>query len=157
MGMYTEFFLDCYMKEDTKEYQLIKAIIDQSEPETIKHSLLPHPYLENYRWDCIASKMDSFSSDNEQRSCYDDLHLTLHACFKNYDDLIDQFLDWIKSNIDTDKPIECWSAYEERELPALKYVITNERVTWGNMTENGMDRLGIPFYRSQLDKLWRWY
>ena len=124
MGMYTELNLGVSLRADTPE-----NIID-----VLKYMLgdmydcppLPeHPLFETDRWTMML-KCDSYSFDGHADSSMirdkidNEYKLNVRCSFKNYDDEIHQFLDFIRPYLETEGFLG-YTRYEEYEDPTLIY------------------------------------
>jgi hypothetical protein len=119
MGTYTEFYFKATLKKETppevitllndivnnfhafyeqltnKEYPVIKSVADTPELP------IEHPFGKCERWDQLFHSTD-WGSINNGGSTFTNTgypELWIHTQFKNYDNPIGKFVDWIKPHI----------------------------------------------------------
>jgi hypothetical protein len=125
MGMYTVFHFNSELKKETPSevINIIRHMLGEADrPE----ALPDHPLFgATSRWPFML-RTDSYYFDEDTHSTLrlDDITKTYFLCvrcnFKNYDDEIAQFLDWIHPYLEKhDGDFLGFSRYEESEEPTL--------------------------------------
>lgn len=133
MGMYTELICAFELKNDTPKevLDILMFMLDEKEdhPELPNHPL----FEEGSRWGFMLV-CDSYYFDGTTHSQLkvDYLHghdkpmyyLTVRSNFKNYENEIDNFIDWLKPYIVKDKEnmFIGYKRYETENEPTLIYV-----------------------------------
>lgn len=123
MGMYTELVLGFQLKPDTPEpiIKILKFMVgdieDRNEIETTDH-----PLFETGRWDIMFQCNSFFFPGYFGGDLKYDYgwYLSVYSNFKNYDDEIAKFLDFIQPWVETDGFIG-YMRYEEHDDPTLIY------------------------------------
>lgn len=125
--MYTELVLGVDLKKDTPEnvINVLKYMLGDLNDKTIidvpQHAL----FTPKTRWDFML-RCDSYYFDGltDHRFELDDIdeqyHLNIRCNFKNYDNEIELFLDWIKEYLHTTGFLGYYR-YEEFDDPTLIY------------------------------------
>ena len=93
MGMYTDYALKFSI--ETKDPDLIEDILSfmmSGDYPAIKRPLPDHPLFKTSRWRMMAKGSRSFKTKDEH---FGDVDFMLIGAFKNYDDEIAKFIDWI--------------------------------------------------------------
>lgn len=120
MGMYTELILKCSVKKDCPEQ--VKAILNSLFNGVEYNKELPnHPFFLCSRWEYIGSS-HSYYHVPWHDAKYQDNYIFSRCDLKNYEDEIENFLDWLSPYIDA-QPGACigWKWYEEDETPTLLF------------------------------------
>lgn len=123
MGMYTELFVCCRLKDDKQVIEILKYMIGQTKD---KPELSDHELFATDRWNFML-----------QCSSYYFVPSTVHLLewneigqywcfinrsdFKNYDNEVNKFIDWIKSYINSSSEMIGYSRYEEDREPTIYY------------------------------------
>lgn len=127
MGMYTELNISLELKKDVPD-----AVIGALLYMTGQNGVLPDAYLQevskhalfgNTRWKFMLQGNSYYFDMTPQHVMrYDDIGeayiLSVRSNFKNYDDEINKFIDWIKPYTET-KGFIGYSRYEESDNPVL--------------------------------------
>lgn len=127
MGMYTEFHFNVKLKKETPG-EVIEALqymaggnVQDWRPN------IDHPLFKTERWDWMFnSNSYYFNMTPNSTFRWDEIakryYLSIRCNFKNYDDEIALFLDWITPHLDAE-PGEFlgFSRYEEAREPTLIY------------------------------------
>jgi len=124
MGVYTEFHFYTTLKEDTPKsvIHVLKYMLDR---EFIPSDLPNHPLFETRRWHYMLSCTGgNFDAETRSRLFFDDdlYYLNIRCRFKNYDDEINLFTDWIRPYLNkrTDDFLGYYR-HEESQVPILIY------------------------------------
>jgi hypothetical protein len=127
MGMYTELNCAFALSKNTPG-QIINILLymtgqSSTEPETIP----PHPLFGDTRWNHMLRGASAYF-DGEPHSMvrldeFSDKHrVTIRCNFKNYDDELEKFIDWITPHIDAlPGDFLGYKRYEDTEMPTLLY------------------------------------
>lgn len=126
MGMYTDFCFDSELKKDTPEIVLDILNALMNENGNLSTMLLPnHPLFKAPRWQMLGWG-DSYYFDAKPRRYFkrDRISgtwvLNIRCNFKNYDDEIEKFIDWIKPYLEkTQGDFLGFKRYEEEREPTL--------------------------------------
>lgn len=130
MGMYTELYINVRFKSDLPE-SVVYALqcMTGDDVDNIDYSKLPkHPLFSTSRWDFMLRCSSYYHKPHSVgKFAYDDIcksyFLTNRSDFKNYDNEINLFLDFITPFIDCGYPeFIGYSLYEEENCPTLYYV-----------------------------------
>lgn len=113
--MYTQLFLDVNLKKDTPN-----EIID-----TLKLMVVGKSTKWNNRLDWVFNSSSyNFSNNQFAKIEYDKIYkayrLIVLCDFKNYDDEIEQLIEWLKPYIDNDG-MYGYTRYEEDDEPTILY------------------------------------
>lgn len=138
MGMYTKLELKVNLSPGmpSQVYRLLRyrlspgksmddiKEIEHEEGKTSAHNILPvHDFFRTDRWDNIISWYGDKSYRNGSSYLtreYNNLILVIKSDVKNYDGLIDKFLDWLSPYLlDYHEQIVGFVRYEEWSWPAL--------------------------------------
>lgn len=137
MGMYTELVLACALKGELPEdVRYALNVMLYAEEIADKSKLPKHPLFETERWDLLFTCSSySFAAATTRLMVHNDIkniyRLTVISSLKNYDKVIEKFIDWITPyiekeytalNRDDKKEFIGWCRYEEAEEPTLIYV-----------------------------------
>jgi hypothetical protein len=127
MGMYTELNCAFSLSKDTPP-QIVEVLLYMTgQSPTEPAELPPHPLFGDTRWDGMLTSSSAYF-DGEPHSTVrldeiDGQHrVTIRSNFKNYDDEITKFIDWITPYIDAlPGDFIGYSRYEDTEIPTLLY------------------------------------
>jgi hypothetical protein len=120
MGMYSGLKMNVELKQNTPSDVLciLKYMIDN---EIEKPTIPNHPLFATERW-CLMLRSFSayFPTATKSELIYKDSTylLNIQCNFKNYDNELEKFVDWIRPYIET-KGVIGHSHYEENEEPEL--------------------------------------
>lgn len=121
MGTYTELVLKCGIKEDRPEivHEVLSFLFKndgQSPPE-----LPDHPFFKTRGWEAIG-RSGSYYHIPAPANFYDGRYLFSRSDFKNYEDEIEKFLDWINPYL-SNYPGKCigWIFCEGTHEPFFIY------------------------------------
>lgn len=127
MGMYTEFHFNVELKRDVPE-EVISALKYMTTVDGLEPTDLPyHPLFWTDRWYYMLTcdsyyfpmiPATSLLYDNIAK-CY---FLSVRSNFKNYDDEIEKFLDWISPYVVDTIDFAGFYRYESAEEPTLIYL-----------------------------------
>lgn len=141
MGMYTELHFNVQLKEDTPK-NIINALNHML--SLSEHGRLPdHPLFTNkgtgFRSMLICDSY-YFEADSHSTLRFDEIanayYLCIRSNFKNYDDEVSLFLDWIMPYVDVNSDMAellGFYRYEEDSLPTLIYregIIDLQPASW---------------------------
>ena len=126
MGMYTELNIGVNLRSDTPENimdilnYMLSGVSDNIEPETTDH-----PLFSTKRWRlmlvCDSYYFDGQTDSSMERDDIDhEYHLNVRCNFKNYDNELHLFLDFIQPYLETNGFIG-YQRYEESDDPTLIY------------------------------------
>lgn len=130
MGMYTEFHFNAELKRDLPD-EVVQALtyMVKNEGEAYAFQLPDHPLFDCSRWhymlQCDSYYFDmipnsQFEHDNIGSGSY---YLSIRSNFKNYEDEIEKFIDWIKPYLNKlPGDFLGFHRYEETEDPTLIYM-----------------------------------
>ena len=126
MGMYTELNIGVNLRSDTPEniVKILKYMLrDDDVDEDV--TTTDHPLFETVRWQRML-RCDSYYFDGHTDSSIlrdegsDEYELNVRCNLKNYDNEIQQFLDFIRPYLETEGFLGYYR-YEEWEHPTLIY------------------------------------
>lgn len=123
MGMYTQFHYGVRLKKDVPESVIntLRYMVRDIEEDYENHD---HPLFATGNWEFMFI-MDSYYFDYKTTNLimydeYGDWYFNVTCNFKNYDEEIEKFLDWIHPYVDAyDGDFLGYYRYEEDELPTL--------------------------------------
>lgn len=122
MGMYTVFHLDVRLRDDMPEDILtwLEHMLNGS--GTYSHALPDHPLFQTTRWDYMLCSDNAYASCVHQLTRHEffGIRLCVQSSFKNYDNEIDKFLDWLAPYVDPDSSDDTfvgYARYEEYTYP----------------------------------------
>ena len=109
MGTYTEFKFAARLKHDTPKEViqfLQKVIVERNigventffKTEDVEKPKLNHPFFQTERWYMLFLSNNFFDDiiTSQFKFLKNRWEITIHSEFKNYDDEIELFIDWIK-------------------------------------------------------------
>lgn len=125
MGMYTELFISARIVDDKNVISILKYMIKEIEeqPELPAHDLFK---LTN-RWEWMLQESSYYFVPRSMHLLeYDDIGkywcFINRSDFKNYDNEIELFIDWIRPHLrDKDGDMFAYSRYEESKEPTVYY------------------------------------
>ena len=124
MGMYTEFFFRAELVKDPPKEVLdvLRYMTDGDLEVSPPHP--DHPLFFTGRWDFMLGGSSAYHPATGAASLHNGnwglyYELKAHSSFKNYDDEIGKFLDWIDPYIDPGQGFLGYSLYEEDKTPTL--------------------------------------
>jgi hypothetical protein len=135
MGMYTEFVFGACLKRNTPEevIALLKHMIEgpedgQNFPLDSDNPIFQHELFKSDRWYwfprcCSAYFGFSIPSSKIVFEC-NRWQVSIRCSFKNYDNEVELFIDWIKPFVDYasgNKNFLGYSLYEEADYPVLYF------------------------------------
>lgn len=125
MGMYTELVISTRIKNDPTVVEILKFLTGD---KTIIPELPRHDFFKcsRWRWICSSSSyyfvprsISLFEFDN----IGDYWVLISRADFKNYEDEIGKFDDWVQPYLDgIEGEMWAYSRYEENDSPTIHYI-----------------------------------
>lgn len=126
MGMYTALHLAIELRKDTP-LEVIRTLeyMTGMRPET--EAAPAHPLFQTGRWTHMLTSDSYYHSANAGNAfIYDDIagthFLTVLSSFKDYEDEITKFVDWISPHIYVHAPKWIgYSWYEEADEPTMLY------------------------------------
>ncbi len=119
MGTYTELVLKCRLKRDMPKEAL--DVFDYLFGLGEKPATLPkHNFFSLPRWELVG-RCSSYYHHPEAVNSYTEWRIFSRSDLKNYDDEIENFLDWAKPYIYSASDRGCigWTWYEEANEPTL--------------------------------------
>lgn len=131
MSMYTEIYVKAVLKEnvDDNVINILKYMLGIDDVELEDLTIPSHSLFETDRWDSMLRSGSYYHVPyNVKLFEYNDIsnnyYLVVRSDFKNYDNEIEKFFDWIKQYLeqDYDKTFMGYSLYEEDYEPTLYYV-----------------------------------
>lgn len=129
MGMYTEFVLGVALAEDTPK-EIVMALAYMC-GEKVEHYVPPnHDLFDTECWRTMLLT-DSFYFDGITNSFFKrdedtgEYYLTVRCNFKNYDNEVNHFMDFIRPYLNT-KGFLGYYRYEEYEDPTFIYNISGK-------------------------------
>lgn len=134
MGMYTELVLSCNIYNEPEVIKVLQYMCDGSQPNPT--TIPNHPLFEDGgRWQWMFRCSSHYHVPRNHASIeYNDIGrvwtLIVRCDFKNYNDEVSKFVDWIKPYVYThgnEKQLIGYSLYEEDDEPKLLYVPLNKR------------------------------
>ncbi len=117
MGMYTVFHLDVRLRDDLPDniFHLLNHMLNGS--GQYPYALPEHPLFETTRWDYMLCSNNSYASciNQLERHAFFGISLCVQSSFKNYDDEIAKFLDWLAPYADPDMDNNTFVGYQRYE------------------------------------------
>ncbi len=143
MGMYTELKLNVELKQDVPDevIHILEYMLDDSAHQP---PLPDHPLFKTARWSrMLHCGSPYFNTPTYSELLHEDSTyvLNIQCNFKNYDDEIDKFLDWLRPHIQTegiighhwyetdDEPTAIWNMCQDvvsEDLSLEKHTIVEE-------------------------------
>jgi hypothetical protein len=124
MGMYTELFMSCRIKNDPEVIAILKYMIGEEE---VKPNLPDHELFKTDRWHFMLRCSSYYFVPRVVHLLeYDDIGgywcFINRSDFKNYDNEVTLFIDWILPYMrDSDGDMIGYSRYEEDERPIVYF------------------------------------
>jgi hypothetical protein len=150
MGMYTELHFNSELKKDTPEevINVLKYMVGDIEEEP---EISSHPLFGDTRWRFML-RGDSYYFDADTHSTLrfddisDDYYLCIRCNFKNYDDEIEKFIDWIMPYLEKYEEGDFlgFYRYEETEEPTLIYY---------KPTQSSLEATTLPASESEVENM----
>lgn len=135
MGMYTVLHMDVRLRDDVKRSAIdtLRRMLGEKpdpadeEPETPNDNP-SHPLFQTERWRWMLVSTNAYASCSSKLSFHEYYGTRLHVTtsFKNYDDEISEFLDWLSPHVDPDMThgtFVGYTRYEDHQHPSLIYCI----------------------------------
>jgi hypothetical protein len=126
MGMYTEFHFNAEIKQGTPQniINILEYLVGLSDLKPI--DLPEHNFFSCERWDRVAnSDSFNFSAKCSSALIFEKIgpttYLNIKSNLKNYDDEIQNFVDWIDPYVYEYETFLGFYRYEESEEPTLIY------------------------------------
>lgn len=134
MGMYTELFISCRLKNDPAIINVLKYMIGEidEQPALPDHNLFKLADRWNFMLQCSSYYFVPRVVHLLEYDKIGDYWCFINRSdFKNYDNEVELFINWIRPYlIDSDGDMFAYSRYEETKEPTIYYC--NEE-----MTDNG--------------------
>lgn len=130
MSMYTEIYVKAVLKEDVDDnvINILKYMLGMDNIELEDLTLPSHSLFETNNWHYMLRPGSSYHIPYtvklfEYNDISENYYLVVRSDFKNYQDEIEKFFDWIKQYLEQDyyKTFIGYSLYEDDE-PRLYYV-----------------------------------
>jgi hypothetical protein len=123
MGMYTVLHLDIRLRDDLPDniFNLLNHMLNGS--GEYPHPLPDHPlFTTDTRWDYMLCSSNAYASCIHQleRHEFFGIRMCVQSSFKNYNDEINKFLNWLAPYADpdmSDNTFVGYSRYEEHTYP----------------------------------------
>jgi hypothetical protein len=125
MGMYTELVISTRIIDDSEVINVLKLMTDLGVSEI--EELPKHPLFETPRWRHMLRSASYYfvptpSSLLEYDGIGENWSFINRSDFKNYDNEINLFLDWLDPYIDSSAgEMIGYSRYEECDAPTIRY------------------------------------
>jgi len=125
--MYTELNCAFALSKNTPQQIVDLLLYMTGQSSTEPATLPPHPLFGDTRWDSMLRGASAyFDGDSHSTVRLDEFsgkhRVTIRCNFKNYDDEIRRFIDWITPHIDSlPGDFIGYTRYEDTELPTLLY------------------------------------
>lgn len=125
MGMYTALHMNVTLRNDTSEsvIRTLKTMLGQEE-----HRATPnHPLFQTGRWEYMLRCSSYYHNNWVASELTHDVHakcyfLRVQCDFKNYDNEISKFIDWISPYLEAESgEFLGYYRYEEDEHPTIIY------------------------------------
>lgn len=131
MGMYTKLHCNIKIKKDATEcIEILKYML--GEKEEIDFEIPKHNFFsKESRWDFMLKCCSCYFTDSQNSDLKESYYGYVLHCdcdFKNYENEIELFLDWISQYGDYNDYYEFigYEMYEENKYPNLIYMKTNK-------------------------------
>lgn len=132
MGMYTELFLSCRIRNDPVAVQVLKFMSATNCNGNAPGFTLPdHPFFRTQRWTWmfhsasfyfVPKSVCLFEQDNIDVHTEGNWTLIVRCDLKNYSDEIEHLVDWLDQYIDAhDGEMIGYFRYEEDREPTILY------------------------------------
>lgn len=128
MGMYTEFHFNVELIENVPQeiIDILNYMLNKGTQEPLPEP--DHPLFKTSRWRrMLRSDSYYFAADTHSTLRYDDIGHSYYLCIrcnlKNYDNIIEKFIDWIMPYLyQYPEDFLGFSRYENTEQPTLIYM-----------------------------------
>lgn len=94
MGSYTQFFFAAKVNDEPAVIDVLRFMLFGGD----RPALPDHPLFKTDRWDCML-RMEDLHVAKLQKGFMDKWSVVAHSNFKNYDNEIDKFVDWIRPHL----------------------------------------------------------
>ena len=134
MGMYTELVLGLQIENQNPVIDTLKYMVGDIDEPIYPVELFKHKFFSTARWNFML-QCDSCYFDGQTDSTIKNdqgWYLTVRCNFKNYDDEIELFLDWLAPYIETYGFLG-YHRYEEFDYPTLIYK-EDGKIVYKNVT-----------------------
>lgn len=129
MGMYTELFVTARIKKGTEATEILKKMLGDESIILLPDFLPTHPLFSTPRWEYMLTCSSHYFTPTNVGTYDEQPHYTTYdafvsySSFKNYDNEVAHFFDWLKPHID-DVPgtLIGFYRYEEDTEPTLVYL-----------------------------------
>lgn len=155
MGMYTKLKVEIELDHSKKDFHKVVDVLcymlyNTIKPESVNY--FNHPLFETSRWDWMF-RSSSFYFDEHEPS-YLRNH-TLHVDFdiNNYDNEIQNFLDWIRPYSSSVGDVGIYQ-YEEDEQETRVIFTENGKVRFDNPMHKDNEKVTIKFWDKKNQKYW---
>ena len=131
MGTYAEIYVKAVLKEDVDDnvINILKYMLGMDDVELEDLTIPSHSLFKTYRWDSMLRSGSYYHVPYtvklfEYNDISEGYYLVVRSDFKNYQDEIGKFFDWITPYIKKygDKTFIGYSLYEEYDEPKLYYI-----------------------------------
>jgi len=132
MGMYTELHLNVKLKRETPQdvINILKYMVHDKKALLDISDILPKHelFIKETRWNfMLVCDSYCFPADTHSTIRFDDIgdryYLCVRCNFKNYEDEISKFIDWITPYVEPDyTSFSGFYRYEENDNPTLIYI-----------------------------------
>ena len=131
MSMHTEIYVKAVLKKDVDDnvVNVINYMLGIDDVELEDLTIPSHSLFETDRWDSMLRSGSYYHVPYtvklfEYNDISENYYLVVRSDFKNYQDEIEKFFDWIKQYLQQDyyKTFIGYSLYEEAIEPTLYYV-----------------------------------
>ena len=124
MGMYTEFFFRAELKLDRATDQAVELLRNSGMVQPTLQA--EHPFFHCSRWTMLLNGGSAYHPTRGFHLPFapkgDSPKLFIHSSFKNYEEEIEKFMDWIDPMVDEPAGTFLgYSLYEQDEQPTLYY------------------------------------
>lgn len=127
MGMYTELYVNACIKPDPGAVTMLKFMTGQISDLPVDYEMPEHNLFRTSRWtSMLRSSSYYFVPSSVCQLVYDNIAecwcLTAVSSFKNYDNEIREFFDWLMPYVDEEAPtLIGYHRYEEQRTPELVF------------------------------------
>ncbi len=121
MGMYTELNIAVELVNDSEVLDILKYMLTTSEDATKPNHIPYHPLFNTARWRYMLQSDSFYFSGQASSQLFKHLdyyYLNVRCNLKNYEDEIEEFLNWLAPYI-KDYGFIGYMRYEEDEYPTL--------------------------------------
>ena len=131
MGMYTEIYVKAVLKEDVDDnvINILKYMLGIDDVELEDFTIPSHSLFKTDRWDSMLRSGSYYHVPYtvklfEYNDISESYYLVVRSDFKNYQDEIGKFFDWITPYLKKygDKTFIGYSLYEGDDEPKLYYI-----------------------------------